>query len=161
MGHASHSWGKLGIRIGLALFVAAGTFAAITLLALEGDEVVRLHTVAPDGTARATRVWIAEEDGAWWVEVADPQRPFFADLRAGSPLVVERAGARLPCRVEFAPQPAGHDRIRRLLRQRYGWKDIWIGLIADTSQSSALELHCPLLVSGRGLGAVAQRRGVG
>lgn len=161
MAGASQQWRTWGIRLGLALLLFVGIFAGITLLALEGDEVVRLHTVAPDGTERATRVWIAEEDGAWWVEVADPHRPFLADLRAGSPLVVERAGVRLPCGVEFSPQPGGHARIRRLLRERYGWKDVWIGLIADTAESSALELRCPLVVSRGSPAAVAPRCAVG
>lgn len=144
---------------GLGLLALVGT----TLLALEGGEVVRLHTVSPAGSPRVTRVWIADEDGAAWVEAADPERPFLADLRSGSALELERGAERRACRATVAAEPGGHERIRRLLRQRYGWKDVWIGWIADTSRSLAVELRCAGAgdpVGGWRPAAAARRSGI-
>jgi hypothetical protein len=118
------------------------TFGAITLTALEGREVVVVETRARDGTARRTRTWIADEDGAAWLEAANPERPFLVALRANPSVELERGGRRQRCHATEAPNPAGHRRIRRLLAARYGWADRWIGWLTDTSGSSAVRLDC-------------------
>lgn len=120
----------------------AVSFGAITLVALEGREVVLLETRAEDGSARQTRTWIAEDAGAWWVEAANPERPFLLDLQARPEVELQRSGRPFRCRAEVSPEPGGHDRIRQLLRARYGWADRWVALIADTSRSLAVRLDC-------------------
>ncbi|HJW68979.1 MAG TPA: hypothetical protein VJ829_06460 [Candidatus Binatia bacterium] len=62
--------------------IAAIALVAVTLVALEGVEVVQLRTTAPDGSVRTTRTWVADADGATWVEAANPERPFLRDLQA-------------------------------------------------------------------------------
>lgn len=52
----------------LAAVLAAAAFGGVTLLALEGKGIAVLHTRAPDGNERRTRVWFAESVGALWVE---------------------------------------------------------------------------------------------
>jgi len=123
---------------GLAVLVAA--FGAITLYALEGNEVAVLRTRDSGGALRETRVWLAEDDGALWVEAATPERPFYQDLLASPAIEVVRGDAIVP--VTAAPEPgsAGHERIRTLLAQRYGWADAWVGLLQDTSRSIAVRL---------------------
>ena len=34
------------------------------------------------------------------------------------------------------------ERVRRLLAAKYGWKDRWIGMLADTSESLGLRISC-------------------
>ena len=136
------------------MLLAAGALVAvllaITLVALEGGEVVVVRTLAAAGTGegpvdgawRQTRTWIADADGAAWVEAADESRLFLADLRR-LPVARLRRGRRdLTCRAAIWPNPGGHRRIRELLRARYGWKDRWIGLIASTHGSVAIRLDC-------------------
>jgi hypothetical protein len=113
----------------------------VTWTALEGDEVARLSTRAPDGSVRATRVWLADTDGAVWIEAASPERPFYRHLLANPRVVLERAGVARAYRATPVAGRAGHDRIRRLLRAKYGWADLWIGLFQDTSQSVAVRLE--------------------
>jgi hypothetical protein len=36
---------------------------------------------------------------------------------------------------------SGHSRIRSWIREKYGGRDRWVGLIVDTSRSVAVELH--------------------
>ena len=127
--------------VGGALLSAALIFAAITLYALEGHEVVVVRTRTPNGATRETRTWVADEDGAVWVESATPERPFFQQLLANPDVQLERAGTERRYHAVPVPNPEGHERIRALLAQKYGWADWWIGLLTDTSRSVAVRLE--------------------
>jgi len=129
-------------RAAIALVVAAVAFGAVTLVALEGREVVVIETVDDAGVARRTRTWIADDAGAAWIEAATPERPFVADLERRPSLVLERRGVRHACTAAIAPNPDGHARIRQLLADRYGWADCWIALVADTRASLGIRLDC-------------------
>jgi hypothetical protein len=129
--------GVLGLA-GLAVIA----FALVTVAALEGREVVVVETTDALGRPRRTRTWVADDAGSAWIEAANPDRPFLEDLQHVPALVLERGGVRRSCRAEVAANPDGHDRIRRLLRARYGWADCWIALVADTRRSLAVRLDC-------------------
>ena len=122
--------------------LGAVAFGIVTLVALEGREVVVLRTHAADGSEHTTRTWIADADGAAWVEAANPERPFLHDLEREPTLTLDRHGRPQQCRATVAPNPAGHTRIRDLLAAKYGWADCWIALVADTERSLAVRLEC-------------------
>lgn len=124
-----------GLGLGLVL-------GAVTLLALEGGEVVVLRTRAADGGTRDTRAWIADDADGAWVEAASPERPFVRDATATPAIELRRRGRWQRCRATVTANPAGHERIRALLAEKYGWKDRWIGRLADTRRSLALRLDC-------------------
>lgn len=126
------------IFVALAAVVVA--FASLTLLALEGWEVVVLHTRTAAGDWRTTRVWVADDQDAPLIEVAEPARAFYQDLLQVPEVRLWRNGVLRPYRVEVLPQPAGHRLIRAKLRQKYGWADVWIGLLVDTTHSLAIRL---------------------
>jgi hypothetical protein len=117
-------------------------FGGVTLAALEGRDVVVLRTVDAAGRPRETRTWVADADGAAWVEAANPERPFLRDVLTNPAVALRRDGRWRRCRAEVAPNPEGHVRIRALLAARYGWADRWIALLADTRRSSAVRLAC-------------------
>ena len=100
-----------------ALFVLALGLGLVTLFAVEGQEVVVLRTKTPEGEVRRTRIWVAEDD---------------AELERGGEIHLYRATPE--------PGPEGHEKIRSLLRQKYGWADLWVGAIVDTSSSIAIRL---------------------
>ena len=127
-------------RAFLAAGLAVMAFAAVTLTALEGVEVVQLRTTKHDGSVRTTRTWVAAADGALWIEAATPERPFLLDLAARPDADLVRGGTPLPMRATIVPGDAGHRSIRDLLRARYGWADRWIGMLANTSRSVAVRL---------------------
>jgi hypothetical protein len=124
-----------------AVALAAAAFGAVTLVALEGVEVVQLRTAAPDGSVRTTRTWVADDEGATWIEAANPERPFLLDLQARPEVSLVRGGVVQRLRAVPVPGDAPHRRIRALLRAKYGWADAWVGLLADTSRSVAVRLE--------------------
>lgn len=130
-----------GLRAAAIMLAMVPGFSAITLLALEGGEVVQLRTIGPDGAVRSTRTWIADADRAMWVEAATPDRPFLLDVARRPEVELVRRGAVLALRAVPEPGEAGHRKIRELLRARYGWADGWIGLLTDTSRSVAVRLE--------------------
>lgn len=129
------------IRAAIAvLFVLALAAGIVTFVAVEGQEVVVLRTERSDGSIRRTRIWIAEEDGVPWIEAANPERAFYADLLARPDAELERRGEIDRYRATPLPGPEGHEKIRALLRAKYGWADRWLGLVVDTSRSLAIRL---------------------
>lgn len=127
--------------------LALAVFVVVTALALEGNEVVQLRTRGPDGVARTTRVWIADADGAAWVEAASPERPFLADIARDPEVELVRGDVVETRRATVIGGAEGHAKIRTLLRRRYGWADRWIGMLTDTSGSLAVRLD-PVTVPG-------------
>ena len=127
--------------IAIAIVVGVAVTAVVTTgIALESGEVAVLYTRTADGSWRATRVWVADDDGRPLIEAASPDRPFHRDIERDPNVELERDGARRPLRATVLAQPDGHRRIRAALRAKYGWKDWWIGWLADTSESLAIRL---------------------
>jgi hypothetical protein len=117
-------------------------FGLVTWLALEGGGgVAVLETKTPDGTPRATRVWVAEDDGALWLEAPNPHRAWLKDVELDPVVSLARDGRVLAYRAIPEPGPDGHDRIRARLRERYGWRDAFVGWLTDTTASVAVRLE--------------------
>jgi hypothetical protein len=125
------------------LALAAGTagFAALAGVALESGGVAVLETRAEDGAVRTTRVWVAESDGALLLEAATPERSWYRDVERDPQVSLARAGRAEAFRAVPEPGEAGHRRVRALLRERYGWRDAFVGLLQDTSRSVAVRLE--------------------
>ena len=128
---------RLALWLPLGLLAGFGT---VTWLALESQEVIALRTRQATGEVRITRVWVAEHEGALWLEAATPDRSWYLDLLAQPRLEVERGGERICVIASPEPGPEGHQKIRSLLRRRYGWADRWVALLQDTSESIAVRL---------------------
>jgi hypothetical protein len=129
----------------IALTTVLGTaaaFGALTLAALEGGEVVVLRTFGPQAETRQTRTWVADADGSAWIEAANASRPLLAHIRANPEVELFRGGVVRQCHALSVANPDGHEHIRCLLAQKYGWADRWVGLLTDTSGSVAIRLDC-------------------
>jgi 2-iminobutanoate/2-iminopropanoate deaminase len=132
------------------LLALALAFAGLTWWALEGSDVAVLVTEAPGGAVRETHVWWVAQDGALQVEAATPERAWLAEALASGEVERIRDGRRDRLRVERLDDPAAHERMRALLREKYGLRDIWVGLLQDTSRSVAVRLSpLPQLVFDR------------
>ena len=135
---------KHGRRIALTLLLVVPLgVAGFTAWALEWSGVAIVETQAADGSVRSTHVWFVEPGGALWVEAGTPKNSWFLDVLRDPRLEFSadgRSGRYLARRVET---PAARARIRGLLRQKYGIRDWWIGVLFDTSKSIAVELVDP------------------
>ena len=126
------------VLVVVAVLVAA--FGATTWWALESGGVAVIETLTPEGRIRSTHVWYTEPDEELWLEAGIPENPWFQDVRR-HPILTFRADGR-PARYVTRPVdgPSGHTRIRCLIREKYGFRDWWVGLIVDTSRSVAVQL---------------------
>ena len=129
---------RRGLLAAAALLVI---FGVVTALALESGGVAVLETRAPNGTPRETRVWVAEAEGALWLEAATAERPWYRDVLLDPLVSLTREGAQQAYRALPEPGEPGHTRIRGWLRERYGWRDAFVGLLQDTSRSIAVRLE--------------------
>lgn len=118
-------------------------FGLVTWWALESSGVAVIETRTRDGALRSTHVWFAETDGELWLEAGTPENPWFQDIRSDP--VLSFSAARRSGRYAAHPVsgPSGHEKIRSLLRRKYGVRDWWVGLLVDTSRSVAVRLSAP------------------
>jgi hypothetical protein len=128
---------KLALTAILSLLAA---FAAITWWALESEGVAIIQTRPPDGPARSTHVWYAESNGELWLEAGTPQNGWFVDIQGDPELIFTLDDRSERYAAVPVDEPLAHSRIRSLIRQKYGFRDWWVGLIVDTSRSVAVRL---------------------
>jgi hypothetical protein len=125
----------------LVLVVALVAFVAVTWWALEANGVAIVQTMRRDGTVRVTHVWYVQSDSETLLEAGTPENGWFVDAgRDPNIAIVEPAALAGRYTVEVLPNPDGHDRIRSSMRDKYGWRDRWIGTVFDTSRSIAVRL---------------------
>lgn len=132
-----------GRRVGGALIAAVVVLSVgvgLTLFALEGREVIVLHTVGEDGEPDQARIWIADDGASLWIEAATTNKAFYRNLVAHADVEVVRGQRVLTCRAEPRPYSEAHDRMRALFAEKYGAADAWVGLLVDTSASTAVLL---------------------
>jgi hypothetical protein len=86
-------------------------------------------------------VWVAEAEGALWLEAATPERAWYRDVLLDPVVSLERAGRAAAFRARPAPGEEARRRLRGWLRERYGWRDAFVGLLQDTSQAIAVRLE--------------------
>jgi hypothetical protein len=122
----------------LALLAA---FAIVTWWALESGGVAIVETRAYDGTVRSTHVWYAETGRELWLEAGTPENGWFVDLNDHPQLRLTIDDRSKRYTAEPIEDPSGHQRIRELMRRKYGFRDRWVGFIADTSRSIAVRLE--------------------
>ncbi len=132
-------------RFVLVLFAAVVALVAVTWWALESGDVAVVETAmesaATTGGAdlRRTHVWFVVAGDDVLIEAGTPDNGWYVDARrTGRLRIVEPAQIARDCRTEVLANPDGHERIRSLLRQKYGLRDLWIATIFDTSRSLAV-----------------------
>ena len=108
-------------------------------IASETGEVVVLTTVEQaSGDAATTRLWVVEHDGTLWLR-GDAQSGWTQRaLSQNVPLQLERDGITKTYTV--ASEPAQVSVVNELMRQKYGWRDQLISVMAPREASVALRL---------------------
>jgi len=112
-----------------------------TYIALEQSDVLIVETF--DGSLqqpRYTHIWFVENKGTIYLEAGHPQNPWIVDLANGHTLGIQGANLDGWYAFNLDISDEGHQQIRTLMRAKYGWRDWWIGLLFDTSQSQLITL---------------------
>ena len=125
--------------IQLVVMVAAAA-SGFTWWTLEVSGVGVLRTLGPDGSLRDSRVWYAEEGETAWVEAANGRRSYLADLGKDSRAWLERDHVESEMRASISNTPSDRAHVRKLMREKYGLRDLWAAFFADTSHSYAVKL---------------------
>jgi hypothetical protein len=118
--------------IGVLLVYAVAHLALIEL----GREVVVLHKWTSEGTTRPTRLWIVDDGTTAWLHHGYPDSAWIGRLER-DPVAMERAGSTR--RYRASPDPGSHDRVHRLLREKYGIADRWVRFVTGSRE------QCPAL----------------
>ena len=136
---------RAGLVVAALLFGVAG----LTLVALESGGVVTVYTADDDtGMVRTTRIWFVKDSASLYLEAGHPDNPWVSDLSEAEQIRLEGQGLDGSYTFLIGSGSDDHDRIRRLMRQKYGWRDGWIGLLFDTSSSQLVAING--VVSGSG-----------
>ena len=123
----------LGSVFALLLFVVL-----LQGVASETGEVVVTSVDQAISAPTTTRLWVVDQDGAMWLrgDAASgcTQRP----LAQSTPVALERDGVRF----EFviASEPERVALVNELMRDKYGWRDQIISMMAPREESVATRL---------------------
>jgi len=128
----------------VALLALTAGFVLVTWLALEKSDVAVVETHARDGATRSTHVWFVEHEGQLWLEAGTPENAWFLDVLREPRLVLSTDGSA-PRELVASPvrTPEAQQRVRAMLREKYGWRDRWIGAFVDAKHSVAVRLTPP------------------
>ena len=124
----------LGSVFALLLFVVL-----LQGVASETGEVVVLTSVDQAISApTTTRLWVVDHDGAIWLRGDAASGWTQRVLAQSTPVVLERNGVRY----EFvaASEPERLALVHQLMREKYGWRDQLISMMAPREDSVALRL---------------------
>lgn len=134
---------KLFLLVAILPPLIFGSFyGAVILLSEMAGEVVTVHTVASDGTPKATRLWIVDDDGTPWLRAGVPSETWLAHVDRSPYLTLERGGQRTRMHaVPVRDSPETRDRIHGLMRTRYGNFDAFISLLRDGDRSVMVRLE--------------------
>ena len=125
-------------RLLIAFTCLVAAFVGITWLALEASSVVVVVTDDGEGEQRLTRIWYVDTPGGVALEAGHPDNPWVLDLNAATTLGLQ--GEALDGHYEFLLVENSGPQIRKLMRDKYGWRDVWISLIFDVSRSQMVVL---------------------
>lgn len=132
---------SLLISLGTVLAAVLVGTAGITYLALELGEVAIVETRTPNGAPRYTHIWYVQEGETLYLEAGHPNNPWVRDLEHLQTLTLSGEGISGEYLFEPRPNAIDHERIRQMMRGKYGWRDRWIGVAFDTSRSWLIELE--------------------
>jgi len=127
-------------RLALGIAGCLVAFAATTWWALESSNVAIAETVRPDGSVRRTHVWFARDDGELLLEAGTPSNGWYQDILQNPTLTLVIEGSKGRFLAEPLPETMQHAHIRGLIRRKYGFRDQWVGILVDTSESVAVRL---------------------
>ena len=126
----------------LPIVIFGGFFGLVILASEMAGEVVTVHTIAPDGTPKATRLWVVDDGGTLWLRAGVPSEAWLAHVDRTPVIGFERGGSTTRMRaVPVRDDPAVRERIHALMRARYGNVDVLISMLREGEKSVMVRLE--------------------
>ena len=114
--------------------------ALLTYLALEWDEVALIYTSnGQSNEFRVTHIWYVEEENALLLEAGDPNNPWIQDLQHSSVVKIVSSKSNDEVWYQLTEKPGTHELIRQKMAEKYGWRDWWIQIVFNPSNSYLIE----------------------
>lgn len=127
------------------VLVVVAAVLAIPLLAFlvqgiasESGEVVVVHTQDGAGNPHETRLWIVDDEGASWLRAGSAAAGWFARIEGQPEIEVVRRDETLL--VRGVAEPARRQRTNELMREKYGWADVYISFLFSRGDSVPIRL---------------------
>jgi hypothetical protein len=124
--------------------IAASLVALLVLLvglqmfAAENGEVILITTRDLTGGEHDTSLWIVESDGHQWLRSGTATSGWYTRLTQTPSLDLRRHGVRVAYNIEVVP--AQLPEINRLMHEKYGWADTYVGLFAPHDRAVPIRL---------------------
>ena len=130
---------RMVVKLIAALFALVVVIFVLQGIASETGEVVVLTT--QDQTTSepvTTRLWVVDHDGAMWLR--GDRQSGWSQRALAQPAPVQLERDNVSYTLSVAAQPAQVELVNQLMRQKYGWRDQLISLMAPREDSVALRL---------------------
>lgn len=132
---------RLVLRVFGLLLVVAFVWWTIQMVAAESGEVVIVTTTDGVGRPHRSRLWIVDHDQVGWLRAGTEGAGWYQRLIKNPEVVVARAGKVASYVAE--PQPWQRETINRLMAEKYGWAEWYIGLVVNRHGSIPIRLDPP------------------
>ena len=124
----------------LLLFFFTGV-AGITFLALESGGVIEVETWdSQESSLRTTHIWFVETSEGILLEAGNPENPWVKDLSANETITIRGGGIDGEYRIRLIQNETAHKEIRNRMREKYGWRDLWISFLFNVEQSQMVQV---------------------
>ena len=130
------------LKILVTVFVAmVFGFAGVTYVALESGDVLEVETSSENQSSpRMTHIWFVHTNEGIFLEAGNPQNPWVQDLTQNKTIRLVGDGIDGEYSFRLSEDQSAHEKIRSLMREKYGWRDFWISAIFNVDESAMLEV---------------------
>lgn len=110
----------------------------LQMFAAENGEVVVISTRDLAGGEHHTSVWIVDSGGHQWLRCGSAKSAWYKRLTETPSLDLQRAGVHAPYNIESVP--AQLPEINRLMHEKYGWADTYVGFFSPHDRAVPIRL---------------------
>lgn len=110
----------------------------LQIIASESGEVVVVTTQDVSGADKETRLWVVDHDGTAWLRSGSAESGWYQRLLAKPEISILRGDASIDAVAE--PTLDAKDTIDRLMNDKYGWADDYIGMLFGRDQGVPIRL---------------------
>ncbi|MBW2291734.1 MAG: nitroreductase family deazaflavin-dependent oxidoreductase [Deltaproteobacteria bacterium] len=111
---------------------------AIQSVAAESGEVVILTTTKADAEDERTRLWVVDHEGSQWLRSGSDVQGWYGNILERPEVEVMRG--RESHLYTAVPNLESREVVNRLMQQKYGWADTYVGFFFSRENSIPIRL---------------------